>query len=106
MFAMFKLLGQSVVLLSDNAMIVAYLQHQDGMVFHVLCRMANEIVLWTERHLVSLMARYIPGKTNVLAEKLSRPDPVLSMEWSLLPRVFERICRVLIIPSRPLCHPD
>ena len=60
-----QLSDQSVVLLSANVAIVASLRYQAGTVFYVLCRMAAEVVLWTERHSVSLMARCIPGKNNV-----------------------------------------
>ena len=68
----------------------------------VLCRMAAEVVLWIERHLVSLMTRYIPGKKNIVADQVSRPDQVLPTEWSLLPRVFEEICRVFGRPHLDL----
>ena len=47
------------------------------------CRMASRIVLWTERHLVSLLAWYILGRKNVLADQLSRPAQVGSVEGSL-----------------------
>ena len=38
------------------------------------------IVSWTELHLVTLSARYIPGKGNILAEQLSSPDQILPTE--------------------------
>ena len=40
--------------MSDNASDVAYLQHQGSTVLCVLCRMASEIVFWTERHSVTV----------------------------------------------------
>ena len=81
--------------MSDNTTFVAYLQHQGGTVSRVLCRMATEVVLWTERHLVSLTVRYVPGKKNALADQLSRPSRVLPTELSPLRSS----------PSQPLCHP-
>ena len=75
-----QLSGTSVILMSDNAMVVIYLRHQGGTVSHVLCRMDAEVVLWTECHSVSLTARYISGKKNVLADQLCCPDQVLSTE--------------------------
>ena len=66
--------------MSNNATVVAYLQHQGGTVSRVLCCMAAEVVLWTERHSLSLTATYIPGKKNVMADQLSHPDQVLPME--------------------------
>ena len=87
-----QLLGQSVVLMSDNVTVVAYLQSEGGTVSRVLCHMALDIVLWTERQSVSLSARYIPGKKNVLVDPTQSSQPVFPTEWSLLPRVFEAIC--------------
>ena len=43
-----QLLGQSVVLMSDNATVVTYLRNQGSIVSCVLCRMAAKVVLWTE----------------------------------------------------------
>ena len=82
--------GQSVVLMSGNASVVAYFQHQGSTVAHVLCCMVAEVVLWTNRHSVSLMARYNPWKKNVPADQISRPNQVLPTESSLL-RIFEGI---------------
>ena len=87
-----QLLGQSVVPMSDNVTVVAYLQSEGGTVSRVLCHMALDIVLWTERQSVSLSARYIPGKKNVLVDPTQSSQPVFPTEWSLLPRVFEAIC--------------
>ena len=36
---------------------------------------------------------YIPGKKNVLANQLSRPHQVLLTVWSLLPQMFNAICK-------------
>ena len=89
-----QLSGQSVVLMSDNATVAAYLRSGGGTVSRVLCRMAAGVVLWTECHSVSLTTRYILEKNNVRADQLSRPNQGLPMEWFLLPRVFEGICGV------------
>ena len=95
-------IGQSVVLMSDNASVVAYLRNQGGTVSRILCCMTAEVVLWTETHSVSLTTRYILRKKNVLADQLSRPDQILLTERSLLPRVFEGICRVFSHPHLDL----
>ena len=67
--------------MTDNASVVAYLLIQGCKVSCVLCRMASEIVLWTEHHSVSLSAQYIPGKENVLSEQL-RASPSRSVHHS------------------------
>ena len=95
---------ESVILMSDSATIVAYLKKQRGIVSKALCNLAQEIVLWTEVHSITLSARYIPGKKNVLADQLSCPDQVLPTEWSLLPRVFDAICEVFDCPPIYLVH--
>ena len=89
-----QLVGQSVVLMSKNASVVVYLRHQGGTVSRRLCQMASAITVWAEQNSIRLEARYIPDKWNILVDQLSRPDQILPTEWSLLPRVFDRICQV------------
>ena len=36
--------------------------------------------------------RHIPGRLNVIADKLSRLGQTIQTEWSLLPEVFQQIC--------------
>ena len=69
--------GELVILMSNNAAIVAYLKKQRGTVSKALCDRAQEIVLWTEVHSVTQSARYIHGKENVLTDQLSHPDQFL-----------------------------
>ena len=64
------------------------------MVFRILCCVAAEVLLQTKRCLISLTARCIPRKKNVLVAQLSRPNQILPTEWSLFLRGFEAICRV------------
>ena len=58
--------------------------------------------LWAERNSICLEARYIPGKRNILADQISHPDQILPREWSLLPSVFNRFCRVFGCPHLDL----
>ena len=96
-----QLSGWSVILMSDNASVVSYLLNQGSTVSPVLCHMAAEVIFWTECHSVSLTARYIPGRRNVLADFLSCPDQVLPTEWSLLLREFAGSSVVPISTSLP-----
>ena len=41
---------------------------------------------------MTLKARHIPGRQNVIADKLSRIGQTIQTEWSLLPEVFQAIC--------------
>ena len=100
-----QLSGQNVVLLSANATVVASLQHQTRTVFRVLCRITAEVSLWAERHSVSLMVWYIPGKNYGFAARLS-PDQILPTEWSLFSEgVRDDLLDVRSFPSHPLCRP-
>ena len=78
--------------MSDNASVLAHYRNQGGTVSHRLCQMASVIAIWAECHSIYLEAQYIPGKKNILADQLSRPDQIFLIEWSLLPHVFDEIC--------------
>ena len=87
--------------------VVGYLLwNRGGTVSRILCCMVAEVVLWTRHHLVSLTARNIPKKKKKFADQLSHSNQVLPMEWSLLPRVFQDICKVFGHPHlKSLWHP-
>ena len=100
--------GESVILMSDNTTGVAYLLwNRGGTVSRILCCMVAEVVLWIRHHSVSLTARNIPEKKKKnSADQLSHSNQVLPMEWSLLPRVFQDICKVFGHPHlKSLWHP-
>ena len=70
-----------------------------------LCYTAAEVVLWTKCHSVSLTARYIPGKKNVLADQLSC---LPGSSHGMVPSSYGLrgdLRGVRLSPSRPLCHP-
>ena len=86
--------GKSLVLVSDNASVVACLKKHGGTISKVLCDLAQEVVPWPEIHLIALPERYVCRKKNILMDQLSHPDQVLPMEWSFLPWVFDLIYEV------------
>ena len=57
-----------------------------------LCALLWRIVTWCTRKQVTLKARHIPGRLNVVADKLSRLGQTIQTEWFLLPEVFQTIC--------------
>ena len=57
----------------------------------LLCALLWRILTWCARKQVTLKARHISGRLNVVADKLSRLDQTIQMEWSLLPEVFQSI---------------
>ena len=58
-----------------------------------LCALLWRILTWCTRNQVTLKARHIPGRLNVVADKLSRMGQTIQTEWSLLQEVFQAICR-------------
>ena len=66
------LTDKSVLILSDNSTVVAYLSKQGGTKSQSLCRLATDIWQFAQLHAIDLQARHIPGRLNVLADVLSR----------------------------------
>ena len=57
-----------------------------------LCALLWKILTWCTKKQVTLKARHIPGRLNVVADKLSRLGQTIQTEWSLLPEVFQTLC--------------
>ena len=73
-------------------------KQEGGMKSGPLCALLWRILTWCTRNQVTLKARHIPGRLNVVADKLSRLGQTIQTEWSLLPEVFQTIY------NRPICH--
>ena len=84
--------GKIVLIATDNTTVVAYINKEGGMRSGALCALLWRIMAWCDKHAVTLRARHIPGRLNVVADKLSRLGQVIQTEWSLLPAVFWEIC--------------
>ena len=61
------------------------------MVTRDMCSLAQEVIKWSELHMVLITVRYITAKKNILADQLSHPGQVLPTEWSLFSGC-SRIC--------------
>ena len=57
-----------------------------------LCAHLWRILTWCARKKVTLKARHILGRLNMIADKLSRLGQTIQTEWSLHPEVFKAIC--------------
>ena len=62
-----------------------YQQEAGGMKSGSLCALLWRILSWCTRQQVTLRARHIPGRLNVIADKLSRLGQTIQTEWSLHP---------------------
>ena len=80
------LCSNNIVLLStDNTTVVAYINKEGGMKLGPLCALLWRILTWCARRQVSLKAWHIPGRLNVIADKISRLGQTIQTEWSLHP---------------------
>ena len=52
--------------------------------------------------MVTIMTKYILWKRNILADQLSYPDHIFSMECSPLPHIFDKICKEFDCPHMDL----
>ena len=82
-----------VLVATDNTTVVAYINKEGGMKSGPLCALLWRILTWCSQRQVTLKARHIPGHLNVIADKLSRLNQTIQTEWSLLPDIFQDLCR-------------
>ncbi len=85
-----QLRGYHVLVRVDNMAVVSYINHQGGLRWHRLNRLAQQVLLWAQDKFLSLRAIYIPGHMNVGADLLSR-QAVTHGEWKLHPEVVSQI---------------
>ena len=85
--------GQIVLVATDNTTVVSYINKEGGMRSGPLCALLWRILTWCSQRQVTLKARHIPGRLNVIADKLSRLGRTIQTEWSLLPEVFQTLCQ-------------
>ena len=62
-----QLIGQEWILMSDNALVIAYMNKQGGMLSEFLWKL-TQIFSWLETHDIRMWVRYIPGMRNVITE--------------------------------------
>ena len=83
---------QIVLIATDNTTVVSYINKEGGMRSGSLCALLWRLLSWCHPRKVVLRARHIPGRLNVIADKLSRHNQVIQTEWSLSPQVFHLLC--------------
>ena len=85
-------LHKIVLVATDNTTVVSYIRKEGGMRSGPLCALLWRILTWCTRKQVTLEARHIPHRLNLVADKLSRLGQTIQTEWSLLQEVFQAIC--------------
>ena len=76
----------SVTVFCDNMTALSYLRHQGGALSPRLNSIAQRILRWTE---VLFFPQFVMGKSNVVADSLSRPDQIIGPEWTLHQEVLD-----------------
>ena len=75
--------NSTVMVATDNSSVVSYLQREGGTHSPSLCMEVWETLQWCNQKEINLLVRHIPGKSNILADRLSRLSKPISTEWSL-----------------------
>ena len=84
--------NKTVLIATDNTTVVVYINKEGGVQLGALCALLWRILSWCTRKQVTLRARHIPGRLNVIVDKLSRLGQTIETEWPLHPEVFQAIC--------------
>ncbi|XP_033633162.1 uncharacterized protein LOC117294756 [Asterias rubens] len=89
--------GQVVLVQSDNTTVVSYINRQGGTRSPQLCAHTWELLHWCMHNEVSLTAIHLPGEENVTADALSR-GWIHPTEWTLRPQVAQLMFQLIDRP--------
>ena len=93
-------ISQSTVLVSsDNTTVISYLSRQGGTHSPNLCLEVWNLLNWCLQNRIRLTIRHIPGKFNILADRLSRINKPISTEWSLNQKIANAIFHMTNFPN-------
>ena len=96
--------NQIVLVATDNTTVVAYINKEGGMKSGPLCALLWRILTWCSQRQVTLKARHIPGRLNVIAEAIQaeshHPNRMVPPSGR-----FSKIMQQMAPASdRPICH--
>jgi ribonuclease HI len=83
--------GSVLLVATDNSTVVAYVNKQGGLRSSQLWHETRLLFSLLESRDLSLRARHIPGRLNVIADQLSRQGQILPTEWSLHPDIVRTV---------------
>ena len=79
--------GTVILVASDNATVVAYINRQGGTISWTTWLELRKLLLLARERGWMIRARHIAGCLNVLADRLSRKGEIFPTEWSLHPDI-------------------
>jgi len=83
--------GSVLLVATDNSTVVAYVNKQGGLRSSLLWQETLLLFNLLESRDLSLRARHIPGRLNVIADQLSRQGQILPTEWALHPDILKTV---------------
>ena len=92
-------INNQVLIASDNTSVVAYINKQGRTKSVELCALMWRILTCCNSRNITLRARHVPGRLNVIADGLSRKNQIQSTEWSLSPQIFKKISKLWECPQ-------
>ena len=89
-----SLLNNSVLLVAtDNTTAMAHINKQGGLRSSVLYNMTLQLYGIAHEDNITITARHIQGKINLVPDMLSRPEQIFPAEWKLQLREFRNLCK-------------
>ena len=86
--------GKVIAVFADNTTTLSYIRKQGGTRSWTLFRLVEELLRWTEERNIVLLPRFVEGKSNVVADALSRRGQVISTEWTLNAQVCKALWKL------------
>ena len=87
---------------ADNTTVVSYINKQGGTHSPNLCVEVWKIFQWCLKCHIVIRIRHIPGKFNVLADRLSRIDKIVKTQWALDQSIANSILHMFKYPNLEL----
>ena len=88
-----------IMISTDNTTVVSYINKQGGTHSPNLCVEVWKILNWCLEQDIVIRVRHIPGKFNILADRLSRLDKPIKTEWALDQTVANSVFQMLNFPN-------
>ena len=93
-----------VLVATDNTTVVSYINKEGAMRSGPLCTLLWRILTWCTRHQVTLKARHIPGRLNVVADKLFQLGQTIQTVVPPSRGLPSYMQQVELASDRPICH--
>ena len=88
-----------IMISTDNTTVVSYINKQGGTHSPNLCVEVWKILNWCLEQDIVIRVCHIPGKFNILADRLSRLDKPIKTEWALDQTVANSVFQMLNFPN-------